>query len=201
MDVKDILTQARRAVEDANVPDDLREIAFSKAIDILSQGAAVPHRATATSTEPARSIDATASTDTTSHTDSATATIARRIGVPLAVVSEVYYEEDGELGLSIPSSRLSRDKASGTREIALIVAVGRQAGGFDPGWTPTAVIREFCIYYSKFDQRNFAFTIARMDDEFQLKGKGQRREVRVKQRGYEKAAELLLALASKTEKT
>jgi hypothetical protein len=50
------------------------------------------------------------------------------------------------------------------------------------------VIRQHASDFGIFDSGHFAKTIAEMDDVLLLRGKGQRREVRVSQSGYEEAA-------------
>lgn len=123
---------------------------------------------------------------------SAMSLIAGKLNLPTDRVGEVYFLDGEELGLSVSSSTLATSKTEATRQIAVLIAAGRQAAGLEEsGWTGAATIRSVCDHYGKFDTVNFGTTLKNMDDVFQIKGSGQNREVRVKVPGYERAAALI----------
>lgn len=66
-------------------------------------------------------------------------------------VSEVFHIENGELELSIGTAKLPAAKTAGAKRIALLVAAGRQAGGWDPEWTDVGEIRTIAERYGKYD--------------------------------------------------
>ena len=88
----------------------------------------------------------------------------------------------------MPARRLSAHKSQATKEIALLIAAGRQAVVPDER-TSARVIRDAVDTYGKRDEANFAGTIAEMDDVFNITGNGQQRRVKVNLTGFEKAGE------------
>jgi hypothetical protein len=183
-EVSQILIGAMKDVEDADVPEDLREIAFKEAIRLRETSAGlVPGGDGALGTGGGAPGGAAV------VGDGAIAQIAARFGVDPAQVGEVFTERDGEVLLAIGTKALSSGKRPATKEIALLVAGARQATGEE--WTSVNSIREWCETYGKYDNANFAKTIADMEDLFQFTGKGQRREVRLRQPAWEAAGELV----------
>jgi hypothetical protein len=184
MEVKDILAAALREIEEAKVPDELRPVAFGKVVDLLAAG-----------TQPAPRgrprID---------HGGDESESILDRIAAQLEAspesVAVVYYEQDGDLGIGVAHTKLASGKASATRQLALVVAAGRQAAGLDDGWTNVGTIRRWCEEFGKFDSPNFAATIREIGEVFSFRGQGQRREIRVLRPGFEKARQLVEELAA-----
>jgi hypothetical protein len=171
--------EAVKAVEEADVPEDLRATAFEKAFEALigvGQSAAGP-----ISREPAAHL-ATAE-------GPSLAGIASRLGLDQALAEEVFYVDGDTLGLALAPSKFSPKKAAATQDIALLLAAGRQAGGWDE-WTQVGHIRAACRDYGRFDAANFATTVRRMANVFSFRGKGRQLEVRVTRPGFEQAANL-----------
>jgi hypothetical protein len=184
LDIRQIIEEAARQVEAADVPDDLRAVAFQKVVDLLASRSPGEAGSGGVSGAQRPSQD-------TSMVDR----IAAKINVDPGLVADCYYEEGGDLKLALASSRLGASRKAATRQLAVLCAAGRQAAGIED-WTGASLIREVCDYYGKFDSNNFAFTISQMDSMFQIRGKGQDREVRVKQPGYEEAAKLIAQFGS-----
>src|SRR5690606_25833095 len=104
--------------------------------------------------------------------------VATRLRLDEATIREVYDDQDESLSVVVSPSRLDVKKSEGARELALLVAAGRQAAGLED-WTPHEVIRECCVYYNKFDT-NFAANLKALDDDLQVRGSAQKREVRLR---------------------
>ena len=185
-EVKQMIKDAVKAVEEANVPDDLRVAAFEKSVDALI-GAGDLDVADASPREARPPAAAT--------NGPSLAAVASRLGLDLGLVEEVYYVDDNELGLALAPSKFPSKKAAGTMQIALLFAAGRQAGGWEE-WTPVGSIRAACRDYGRFDAANFATTIKRMGSVFSFRGKARQLEVRVTRPGYEQAAELARDLSA-----
>jgi hypothetical protein len=186
-EVKQLMKDAVKAIEEANVPDDLRVTAFEKSFDALL-GATEAKGVPAELEEPAPPARRTAPTAGPSL-----ASIASRLGVDGELVDEIFYEDGDFLALALAPSRFDPRKAAATQQIALLLAAGRQAGGWEE-WTAVGVIREVCRDYGRFDVANFATTIKRMGDVFNFRGRARQLEVRVTRPGYEQAADLVRAL-------
>jgi hypothetical protein len=183
MDVEDILRSAADAVDKAEVPSEFRAIAFEKAVEVFA--------ARSTSGVLDGSDDRTGelrSGPTQADGNAGMARVAERLDIDVEAIAEVFDDANGELQIIVAPSKMPSNKSGATKLLALLVAAGRQAGGYDEGWTPSAVIRDVCRDYGKLDSANFATALAGMKDEFSFRGKGQGREVKVTRPGFELAA-------------
>lgn len=186
-EIKITMMELIKALDEAGVPDDLRVAAFEKGFDALMGKAATTDAATPAQERGGRGPD-DVPTDGPSL-----AAVGARLGLDQELVDEIYYIDGENLGLAIASSKLHPAKAAATQQIAILVAAGRQAGGWDE-WTPASRIRDIARDYGRFDQANFASTIKRMGDVFSFRGKAREVEVRLTRPGYEQAANLIRAL-------
>jgi hypothetical protein len=121
--------------------------------------------------------------------------IAAALKVERDVADMVYDDKNGELGYVISARRLASDKANATRQLAQVIAAGRQAAGLEE-WTPVSVVREIVNDYGKLDAANFASYIGALDknNAVLLRGKGASRELKVTRSGFESVAELVTSL-------
>lgn len=189
MDVSKALQKAKVILEEASLPEHLQPVAFDKILESLLVSAGLKG-ASSEVKDPAPPNHVESAKKGTEK--SAVSLIAGKLGRPADRVGEVYFLDGEELGLGVSSSTLATSKTEATRQIAVLIAAGRQAAGLEEsGWTPAAIIRAVCDHYGKFDTVNFGTTLKNMDDVFQIKGSGQSREVRVKVPGYERAAALV----------
>lgn len=184
VDLKEILAAALAAVDEADVPSDLRAVAFGKAVDLVSA-------------ESSRASSENQSGGNVEENDGdVLGRLAVRLKIPRAVLEDVYYYEEGSIRLSVPTPRLARNKNAATREIALLVVAGRQAGGIDESWTSVAEVRSIAQTYNKYDPKHFGDTIQGLQDVFHIRGGPQSRELKIKQPGLEAAAELVTRLST-----
>ena len=186
MDVKDILVSARRAVDEAEIPDDLRSIAFGKAIDLI----AGPRKLA-----DGPSIDAASQGREASDQpgDGTLDLIAKKLELDLAVVDQVFDVVEGEVHVVVHPGKLHNSKKRGTEQVALLVAAGRQAAGFDDV-TLWDTIRAVAEDFKRYDPPNFAKTINGMSDEFTQRQSGKSRAVKVSRPGWAAAKQLVNAL-------
>ncbi len=194
MELVEALVEARRTIDAAELPQELRAPAFEAVLRILVGDVDLRSLASPGAAEPSESasdeIRRGAEGDIMRR-------IAMKLGVPLEKVQQVYFLDGDSLGLSVPSSALSSAKKEATRQIAVLIAVGRTAAGLDEtGWTPAAAIRKVCDDYGKFDVGNFGKTLRAMDDVFQVRGGGPSRQVRAKVPGFERAVALINELTA-----
>jgi hypothetical protein len=75
----------------------------------------------------------------------------------------------------------------------LMQALVRQAGG-TPNITSQNEVRLMVSEYRKLDSANFATHISEMENDFQLVGKGKKRQLKVSRPGWEKAKQLVNSL-------
>lgn len=182
MDTQELLISAENAVEGSGIAEEYRVVAFSKVLDLLTrQQRDVPARTSngvGPLPEDGKSI---------------LSTLARNLHLENEIIAEIYDEADGDLHLIIAPSILEKANASATKQIALLVAAGRQAGGVED-WTLVSTIRAWCADFGRLDSANFAKTIASMGDVFGFRGDSQKKVVRVNKVGIENTTDLIRKL-------
>lgn len=187
-----ILEQAMAAVDAAAVPDELRAVAFSKAVDVIiaHRRAGPPARIEVGSAGPAANASPGHRLPATSDM---IGSIAQRLRLDREIVVQVFDETDGKIDIVVPPRKLATGKAPATKQLALLVAAARQAAQIDE-WTDADEIRRVAEEFKKYDQSNFAATLKQMDGEFQIKRSGRSIKVRLSRPGWDQAAELVTKL-------
>jgi len=100
----------------------------------------------------------------------------------------------------MPTRSLSSKKQQAMREVAYLVAAGRQAIGLEEftGWK---TIRDTCENRGVLDSSNFGLAMGKLDGEgLRIKGKGAARELKINAAGYEKAGEIIIRMAGEGAK-
>lgn len=195
-ELRDRLREAADIVDQAALPADLRQIAFERALDVLGVGAATTSAHGNRATPPDRP-DARY----TEHTPASAGLLAQitsRLGLDADQVGRVYEEGDGQVRLNIKRSMLPEAdrKAAAMRNVALLVAAGRQAAALEE-YTPLAVLREECRDLRVLDPPNFAAEISKL--EFRTRGGRNRKEAKANRHHYDEAAELIRTITAKAE--
>jgi hypothetical protein len=184
MDISKILIQAQKVVDEAKISEDLRGIAFGKAVELLAQ-----------EKTPIKQFAAPATASPTAGAGEVVVEkIARKLDLSMDSTGEVY-SDDGQGGVSvvIGVGKLDSSTAAATKQLALLVSGGRQLGEIEQ-WTSSRKIRDVCVHYGRFDPANFAKTLKQMDEAFSFKGKGHQLEIRLHQRGIERLKQLITTL-------
>jgi hypothetical protein len=176
-----ILQEAYEAVKAANLPPELQGVALGKAVDLLAGAQGAPPAFKQEAETPA--LDAS----------DRLGKIAARFGVDRKLVDDAYDVSNDDLLLSIDQARLDAAKTKGAKEVALLVAAGRQAAGLEE-WTDTKTIRGVADDYGKFDSSNFASSVSELGDTFKFMGTGASRKVKVRVAGYAEAGQLIKKL-------
>lgn len=184
-----VLKQALKAVDESGVPAELRTSAFQEAIRLLSSDFA-PTKERAQDDRSDGTGDGDGGGGAADHLRA----LAKKLAVSHEAIAEIFHDDAGELKLIVASSKLLADKGPATKQIAVLIAAGRQGAGIDAGWTESKVIRETCSEFGKFDSSNFAGTLGSMGDVFSFVGAGQSRKVKVNRPGFERAGALVTEL-------
>ena len=188
-DVESILAGAVKAVTDAKVPDDLKSVAFERAVDLLAgrlPPAATPSIAAAVVTpDPVASVAARLDR------------VAARLGLPHDVVEAVYAEGRDGLHVNVKPDRLSRSKSAGARELAMLVAAMHQAESDEP--TSADEIRRVVEDYNRYDQPNFASSLVALKGPFLVSGPSRARTFKLTRPGWAEAAKLVSRLAEEKQ--
>jgi hypothetical protein len=187
--IEEVLREAAAAVAAGDVPEDLRSVAFGKAVDLI---AGVP---TPSDTDGAKA-GATAAGERSS--DDPLEKISAKLEAETDVINEAFEAEDGTPKLTIPRSKLANSKQAATKQIALLVASARQAAGVED-WTESKTIREAVKGYGTYSSPNFAASISALEGDFSFSGKGQSRRVKVRRDGFKNAGGLVKQLLGRSD--
>lgn len=189
--LQELLKSAEEAVEVIK-DDERKRIAFERVLDHLLK--TTDGNQAGEARPPAPPVN-----DTPPPVDSAFASEQQRIdavaeyfGVDPEQVPDLFDLSDEDPGLRLGSNKLSKSKASSTREIALLITGVRTALGRD---TNTEIIREFTDEYGRLDPSNFMKILNNMP-QLSLLGKrrSSNRAVRMKFLGAEATRKLVQQL-------
>jgi hypothetical protein len=165
------LRGAVQALSEAKVPDDLREIAFAKALDHLLGNAAPGRRVEGSGEHPGAGGD-DGSGGKSVDLGNPLGKIAAKFHVDVQTVERFFEVDDDGVHLLMPTRSLSSKKQQAMQEVAYLVAAGRQAIGLEEftGWK---TIRDTCENRGVLDSSNFGLAMGRLDGEgLRIKGKG-----------------------------
>lgn len=124
--------------------------------------------------------------------------LAAKLRLDVETVDQVFSFNGSELDITVSPRKLSSGMAAGTRELAQLVAAGRQGSEIEE-WTSVDVIRDWCQRYRRYDGANFAGALKALDEEFQFRGTGAKREIRVSRPGWESVADLIRRMVNGVE--
>jgi hypothetical protein len=185
--VEQVLKDALAAVDGAGVPEKLRATAFEKAVDLLS-GDSISGGGGGGNGGDGGGGDEVGG-------DNRQSKIAKRLGVDASKLAYVYDLADDGVSLIVQTSKLPGTKSQATKEIGLLVAAARQAGGYDADSTPSQTIKTAVSDMGKLDEANYAGHLSTQKSWFAMKGTGASREFKVTQPGYEEAAKIVNRIA------
>jgi hypothetical protein len=184
MEIKDALSAARLAVENAGLPEAWGDIAFGEVLRSLLGTQAVS--AAPPVVAPGLGKPASGSTAGLGH-------LAARLGVSDSALADVFAVEDDNVSLYVASGKLPTTKSKATREVALLIVAARQGAGIDDSWTDVAHVRDALTQYNRYDASNFSKYLRDTGDVFNLRGKPVQ-QLRLTRPGWEAAVELVKSL-------
>lgn len=189
-DIAAVLKEAADTVGSADLPGDLRPVAYAKLLDYMLSGHLVD-----------APIDPPASVPRIGRQPTATGS------GPLAALSsklklepstlERYFEFDDEgVHLLMPRSTLDSNKKGATSEVTYLVAAALQADGSNDS-TSGQMIRNACDALGVLDETNFWKGVRLTEGKgIRIRGSGTNREVKINAVGYEHAAEIITRIAN-----
>jgi hypothetical protein len=192
--IDEILREAAAAVVEADIPEDLRSVAFGKAVELIS-GCLV------TEETPVKAGPCPADNDTEAisiQNGDQLGMISQKLEADMDIIENAFEIENGVPQLTIPRSRIASSKRAATKQIALLVAAARQAAGVEQQ-TESKTIRECVDEYGKYDKPNFARAISELEDDVRFNGKGQSRTIKMRRDGFKSAGELVKQLLGRGE--
>lgn len=195
MDYRDVLIKVLADLKAAEVPDDLREVAFTLGVKMLVGGPSSPSVQTSLLAPPPQLKAPALGTPPT--IESPGALLSTRLGIEYEDIVEVFNFAETGPELVIGSGRLPSATAAATKQIAVLVTAARQGIGLEE-WTSFASIREACHAYGRLDTNNFASTMKEIEGYFSVRTPSPRkREVKLNRPGWEHASELVAELVGR----
>jgi hypothetical protein len=191
--IRDILIAAREDVEAADIPPDLKEVAFREALRMHAGGGTDSGNGATESSTGGATADGGTGASSGATDGSPLSRIAQALSLDQEIVGEVFNVVGGDIELIAAPGALAPRTATATKEIALLVAAGRQGAGLEE-WTPVSEVREWCENYRKLDSPNFSSTIKEMEDVLRFRGTPRKREIRMAKPAWEQAAALVRRL-------
>ncbi|MDQ6775854.1 MAG: hypothetical protein M3071_06475 [Actinomycetota bacterium] len=190
----EVLKEVLAALDQANVPEDLREVAFAKAFDHAAGAASA-----ASPTGPASAASPPATTGTGGDQAADRAGAFARIADKLAITTEqaahVFDIDEDGVHLTVPHSAFDSKKRTAMQQVMRIVAAARQAIDLEE-FTATRFLRAACEDRGVLDSGNFSSALAGIDgDGIRVKGAGSSREIKLNAKGYAVAGEIVKQLA------
>lgn len=177
--ISEIFKQAAAVVEKAELSAELRPVAFTKAVEML----------TASGSDAVKSLPSGGPPPLPDG--DVLQRIAAKFQVDRDLVDETYeLDAEGSLTLSIAKSRLELGKAGATKQIVALIAAGRQAAGIETT-TSNGIVRAEVEGYGKYDSPNFAATVKELDDIFSFPGTGRDWHLKVRKAAFGDVGDLL----------
>ena len=195
--ISKVLAGAVAAVEQADVPGNLQEIAFTEVLRHMlcsAEGAEEKSRG-----KPPVSFDDSEDADDKSSKqdlmleNEVLRKIERGTGVPTTELDRLIFVDEGEPRIAPSGLKLGKNNAERTRAVVAILTVAR-AFGFDEGETSLELIREEVQRLRVYDSANFAAHVKGLPG-FVVKGAGANRRVQAKATGIEEFPNLVAEIS------
>lgn len=206
MDVSQILKQAWAAVQDADLPEEIQQVAFQEATRLIAASelqSLQPAAVAARSDSGTQSSGAGTSSKLSSGPSSGVGvtekslleSVSSHTDIDFDKLMELVHLDDEELRVSLPAVKLGRNNADKTRAIAQILAVVRYCGLDEPE-TPYELIRAEVMRLKCYDSANFSAQLSGLSNVgYITSGSGRNRKLRPKPASLKAFAVLVSKLA------
>jgi hypothetical protein len=182
-----VLRQAAAVVEEAQLADDLRPIAFARVLDLTLGGASQagpdpsadqPRRTGATRRAQADASDPVGA-------------LAAKLKLDADAVERVFDFHGDGVQLTVATSDLAESQSEATGEVAYLITAALQASGLKDE-VPIQTIKEACEDRGVLDAPNFARAMSKIEGKgISKRGAGKHRAYKINARGYEIAAKIV----------
>lgn len=177
MDLTDIFKRAWDAVDAADLPPDMRPIAYREAIRLLApaqERTVSPPR----DRQRQKGENGDRDGDINVSEDEIYDRVVKQTGVDRTDLEQIVHLDDDALKVSLPGLKLGANNAERARAVAQILTISR-GFGLEESETPLELIRAECDRLRVYDQGNFSSHMKALTG-FVVIGTGQNRRVRAK---------------------
>jgi hypothetical protein len=189
MEVSETLKKAWAAVEGADLPETIHEVAFREAVRLLVPApmGVVPIAAKPGLVKPAGDAGGASRGDSgndigvTVSEEEIYQRVVAQTGVDRDKLEQVVHLDGEVLKVSLPGIKLGKNNAERARAVAQILTISRSFG-FDEAETSLDLIRAECDRLRVYDQNNFSSHMKALNG-FVVTGTGTNRRVRAKSAG------------------
>ena len=89
--------------------------------------------------------------------------VAEAFRVDGTIVEQLFAEDGDDLLFVLPPRRLTNSTRGAMRQIAILTACARQAGGWDDAWTTSATLRAACENAHVYSSKHFSSVVSTLD--------------------------------------
>jgi hypothetical protein len=120
------------------------------------------------------------------------ADVAEALHIDAPVMKQVFADDNDELIIVVAPRRFTGSTRGSIKQIAILIACARQAGGWDHAWTSAALIRAECVRLG-FDSKNLGAVLDSLD-MFAGRGTGANRQLRAHDESFKAARDVLIEI-------
>lgn len=205
MSTSEVLKEAWSAVETADLPEKIHEVAFREAVRLIAPPVGTSAQpglvgklgrstsgANASGGSPGGNGEQSGNAITMSEGD-LIQRVASGTGANPHAVETLIYLDDGVLRLNLPGIKLGKNSADRTRTIAAVFTVVRSFG-LDEDDTSVELVRDEAQRLKCYDSANFSSQLKALQG-FVLKGSGNNRRIQAKGPGIKDFPDLVNKLS------
>jgi len=192
-DPTEVLRQALAAVQAAELPTDLREVGFVKAIEMLSAGELA---STAADVGPTAGRGATATGQRpAAGPQQGTGPVAKELGISDEQVRQLFDEHEGTVQFVGDLDALGPTRPARATALALLMVAATGAGSEAP--VPDAVVRNEVERLGLYDQDNYSRSVVRpLKRDVNVNGRGTAATYKLKPSGRRRAKAIAVGLVA-----
>lgn len=156
MEPREILSSAWKSVQEADLPEELHQVAFVEAVRLFSSNSKHGNGSSEKlSVAASSSADLSSSEDRLEiDTESLMSQFARETDCEVSQLERVVYFQDGIPTVTAPKSRLGTTLAQQARNVALVITAARHYALDEPE-VAIDVVRVACLSSKCYDRPNF----------------------------------------------
>lgn len=187
MNIAEVLKTALDAVESSGVPEDLRSIAFTKAIELSAN----LHRPASSGPPVSQVVAVESFLAADSSSTGPLVKIGQQLKVPAEKVDRIFDEHEGQLMFTGPIAKLGETRKERVTNLTLLLLAGMKWTGLDGGNpVPDSLVRSHVDSAGLLDISNYTKTTAGLKPFVTVTGSGRTALYKIKYDGVVEAERL-----------